>query len=107
MPSRYTIYGPWLEDAAERDRIEQLEKYLLEVNRQLRERGVSTVNALPLYRSSVEEQLATGQLLFYREDNHWNLQGVELIARALADSIRSSPVIQDQVKAARTANLTK
>jgi hypothetical protein len=107
MPSRYTIYGPWLDDAAERDRIEQLEKYLLEVNRQLRERGVSTVNALPLYRSSVEEQLATGQLLFYREDNHWNLQGVELIARALADSIRSSPVIQDQVKAARTANLTK
>lgn len=90
MPSRYTVYGPWLESGEARESTLRMEEYVNQLSRQIRARGIPTVNALPIYRASVEEQLETGELLFYREDNHWNARGVELIAGILADSILST-----------------
>jgi hypothetical protein len=87
MPSRYTIYGPWLETGETRHGVLRMEEYIQRVSRELRARGIRTLNALPVYRASVPQQLETGDLLFYREDNHWNARGVEVIARVLADSI--------------------
>ncbi|MGZ8397880.1 MAG: alginate O-acetyltransferase AlgX-related protein [Gemmatimonadales bacterium] len=87
LPSRYTVYGPWLESGEARKSIIGIEEYIYELDRQIRGRGIRTLNALPIYRASVEEQLKTGELLFYREDNHWNPRGVELIAGVLSDSI--------------------
>lgn len=90
MPSRYTVYGPWLESGEAREGILRMEEFVNRLSRQIRARGIPTVNALPIYRSSVEEQLETGELLFYREDNHWNARGVEIIAETLADSLPST-----------------
>ena len=90
MPSRYTVYGPWLESGQAREGILRMEEYLNRLSRQIRRRGIHTLNALPIYRTSVEEEFETGELLFYREDNHWNARGVELIARVLADSLLST-----------------
>lgn len=87
LPSRYTVYGPWLESGEARKSISRIEEYIYELDRQIRGRGIRTLNALPIYRASVEEQLETGELLFYREDNHWNPRGVQMIAGVLSDSI--------------------
>jgi hypothetical protein len=89
MPSRYTVYGPWLESGEAREGILRMEGYINRLNQQLRSRGIQTLNALPVYRASVEEQLETGELLSYLEDNHWKARGVELIAGVLADSLLS------------------
>jgi acetyltransferase AlgX (SGNH hydrolase-like protein) len=90
LPSRYTVYGPWLEGGEARNSVVRIEEYMYELNRQIRDHGIPTLNALPIYRASVEEQLETGELLFYREDNHWNPRGVRLIAGILSDSILST-----------------
>ncbi len=87
MPSRYTVYGPWLETGEMRHDILSIEEYIRQIERRIRARGIPVLNALPVYRASVEEQLATGELLFYREDNHWNPRGVEVLAAVLADSL--------------------
>ena len=87
LPSRYTVYGPWLESGQARKSVVRIEEYIHELNRRIRGHGIPTLNALPIYRASVEEQLETGELLFYREDNHWNPRGVRLIAEILSDSI--------------------
>ncbi len=90
LPSRYTVYGPWLESGEDRQGVLRVEEYIRQVSRQLVVRGIKTLNALPIYRASVPKQLETGDLLFYREDNHWNARGVELLAKVLADSILST-----------------
>jgi hypothetical protein len=84
------VYGPWLESGEDRQGVLRVEEYIRQVSRQLVVRGIKTLNALPIYRASVPKQLETGDLLFYREDNHWNARGVELLAKVLADSILST-----------------
>lgn len=62
--------------------------YLLED--QLRAAGVPTINGLTVFRNSAEQDLQSGQLPFYREDNHWTAAGVERMARVLADTLMSA-----------------
>jgi hypothetical protein len=45
------------------------------------------VNGADLFFSSAEEELRTGRLSFYREDNHWNPTGVERTARIVIDAL--------------------
>jgi hypothetical protein len=104
LPSRYTIYGPWLENGDMLERIRQVEAHMYELERQIRQRGVKTLNALPIYQASVKKQFATGELLFFREDNHWKPSGVEVIARALADSILSARPGHGPVKGTTTSS---
>jgi hypothetical protein len=88
VPSRYTVYGPLLEDrAAQRSAVRRVGAYLDRLAEELHARGVPTVNAHPLFRAVAEDELRTGELSFYREDNHWTPRGVERVARVVADSL--------------------
>lgn len=82
VPNRYTIYapvltgkdGPWTH-------------YLDNLDLQLHQAGIETVNGLDVYRSTARQEVESGQFSFYREDPHWNARGVERIAKPLADVI--------------------
>lgn len=88
VPSRYTVYGPWLEPrGAQRSAVLRVGAYLDSLATELRDRGIPTVNALPLFRDVAGDELRTGALSFYREDNHWTARGVERVARVVADSL--------------------
>ncbi len=51
----------------------------------LTEAGVATVWLEPAFR----ERAAHGEMLYWRDDTHWNLHGVEVAAQAVADAIRA------------------
>lgn len=87
LPSRYSVYGPLLEQPPERVAPSRVAAYIDGVAAELRGRGIPTVNALALFREAAPAELRSGSLSFYREDNHWNPRGVERVARAVADSL--------------------
>jgi hypothetical protein len=90
VPSRYTVYGPLLEREPERlAAIGRVAAYIDSLDATLRARGIGTINAHHIFRRRAAEELRTGELSFYREDNHWNPSGVEIVARAVADSLAS------------------
>jgi hypothetical protein len=82
LPNRFTIYapilahmdGPWTH-------------YLDQLDAELHKSGIETVNGLEVYRSAAKQEIQTGQLSFYREDPHWNPNGVERIAGPVANAI--------------------
>ena len=88
VPSRYTVYGPLLEREPERlAGIGRVAAYIDSLDAALRAQGIGTINAHTIFRERAAEELRTGALSFYREDNHWNPGGVDLVARAVADSL--------------------
>jgi hypothetical protein len=84
VPTRYTLYGPWIEGGRERATAMRAAAELDALETALGARGIRAINALPALRRGVEEEVRTGRLSFYREDNHWNARGVESVARAVA-----------------------
>jgi hypothetical protein len=89
LPSRFTVYGPWLKEDELREGMVQAADDLGELERQLNDRGVRAINGLTVFRSTAADDLRNRTLPFYREDNHWNPDGVARIARVLADSLGS------------------
>jgi hypothetical protein len=83
LPNRYTIYAPLLAKNTDGP----WTNYLDQLDAQLHQNGIETVNGLEVYRSFANQEIQTGQLSFYREDTHWNPRGVERIAGPLADAI--------------------
>jgi hypothetical protein len=82
IPSRLTVYAPWLEgwqgrEAPARD-------YLNGLERVLGNQGIPVVNGLTVLREDVETAVAQGKLLYYRDDNHWNPDGVARVAEAVS-----------------------
>jgi hypothetical protein len=82
LPTRLTVYSPWLKDSAGKEAPSAA--YLKELEAELAARKVTTVNGLEVFRQQIEHEMSTGQLSFYRDDNHWNPQGVRRIAQAVA-----------------------
>jgi hypothetical protein len=80
LPSRYTVYGRY----AASDGPEPDPTYLERLERELRSREVATVNSLNIFAESLTDELASGELSYYREDNHWTPAGVERVAKHLA-----------------------
>jgi hypothetical protein len=93
LPTRFTLYGPWLVPAEE-GRAGVLRAvndfYLLQA--ELNKRGIKTINGLEIVRQTAAMELAAGEVPFYREDNHWAPDGVDRIARVLADSLNPHPL---------------
>jgi hypothetical protein len=87
IPSRYTVYGSRLEEHGRRAAPRSVAAYVDQVADELRARGIPTLNALALFRDVAADELRTGALSFYREDNHWNARGVTRVAEVLADSL--------------------
>jgi len=89
LPSRFTVYGPWLKEDELRAGALQAAQDLGALETLLKENEVKTINALTVFQSTAAEDLRNRTLPYYREDNHWNPDGVERIARVLADSLGS------------------
>jgi hypothetical protein len=84
VPDKLSVYGPSLGVKLPD------EPYLNRMERQLQNRGLKVVNGLPLLRAYAESDLQSGHLSYMREDHHWSVLGVERLAKATAESIRSS-----------------
>lgn len=95
VPNRYSVYGPLIDGAAADPR----PHYLDRLEADLRSRGIRVVNALPLLRSTAVQDLASGDLSYYREDHHWTPLGVERIARVAAARIRSQSPSEETTRA--------
>jgi hypothetical protein len=89
LPSRYTVYGPLLEEPGARAALRRAVAYTDRVATEVRRRGITTVDAAAFFRARAPDELRTGILSFYREDNHWNPDGVRLVAGLLAEAIAS------------------
>jgi hypothetical protein len=88
VPDKISVYGPSLGVPLPAD------PYLDRMERDLAARGVPVVNGLPVLRSTAAADVASGQLSYFREDQHWNERGVERLARATAEAIAASPAIE-------------
>jgi hypothetical protein len=87
LPTRYSVYGPHLEVGEARRRAVQSRTYLDHLHEELADRDIPYVNGAEPFFSSAAEELRTGRLSFYREDNHWNATGVERTARIVIDAL--------------------
>jgi hypothetical protein len=83
VPEKMTVYGPSLGVEVPADPL------LDRMERNLVSRGLRVVNGLPLLRATADADLAAGKLSFLREDEHWNADGVERLAKAVAEAIRN------------------
>ena len=81
-PSKYAVYAPWLPGA----RAPGDAPYLDRLERSLRDDGVEVVNLRSPLVAAAGDALGRGELLFHRDDTHWNAAGVEVAARAIAAS---------------------
>jgi hypothetical protein len=88
VPEKMSVYGPALGLRLAED------PYLNRLERELRRRGLRTVNMLPLLRASAPHDLATGKLAYFREDQHWNAEGVSRIAAEAAQAIRRAGLLR-------------
>jgi hypothetical protein len=86
VPEKMSVYGPSLGVKLPADPL------LNRMERNLAARGVRVVNGLPLLRATAAADLSTGKLAYLREDEHWNADGVERLAKAVADAIRRDEV---------------
>ncbi|HYF40243.1 MAG TPA: hypothetical protein VD930_11175 [Gemmatimonadales bacterium] len=93
LPTRFTVYGPWLVDGEARARVIRAAESFNQLAAELEGRGIRTINGLGVFQETAHEDLLSGDLPFYREDNHWNSRGVERIARLLADSVCQSAAV--------------
>lgn len=80
VPNRYTLYAPHLGKQGG-----VWATYLDRLDSKLRQEGILTVNGMNVYRPATE--LKSGHLTFYREDTHWNPDGINTIAAPLAETI--------------------
>lgn len=88
LPTRYMIYAPLLEPSkARRDSIDVARRHHADLAAALRRAGHRVVNAAELFAQSAPRELETGEFTFWLEDNHWNARGVDLVARALSDTL--------------------
>lgn len=74
VPSKYTTYQPLIKDAAPTNKSAQFE----ELQKQLH--GVAVVNAVPAMQKAAAAAFAQGRLIYWRDDTHWNAEGVRVAA---------------------------
>jgi hypothetical protein len=90
------VYGPLLVHDRRRAGVLQANQDFHRLAAELNRRGLRTVNGLQVFQETAAQEISAGELLFYREDNHWHPKGVERIARILADSVKQSAVARGQ-----------
>ncbi len=83
VPEKMTVYGPSLGVEV------PAEPLLDRMERNLVSRGLHVVNGLRILRATAASDLASGKLAYLREDEHWNADGVERLAKAVADAMRN------------------
>jgi hypothetical protein len=81
VPEKMTVYGAALGVALPRV------PYLNRLETELTGRGVHVVNGLRVLHANATQDLASGHLSYFREDQHWTPLGAARLARATAHAI--------------------
>jgi hypothetical protein len=77
VPDKSTVYAPFLkEPAAGPD-------YMDRVEAQLHAKRIPVVNLLQTFRVAAGTSLRNHELIYFRDDTHWNRQGIDLASRAV------------------------
>ncbi|HYP15221.1 MAG TPA: hypothetical protein VEQ63_14930 [Bryobacteraceae bacterium] len=87
LPSRQTLYSPWLRESGGLEA--PAHDYLNSLEHTLASTDIAVVNGLDVLRQDMETQISSGDLSFYRDDNHWNPKGVRRVATAVAAALES------------------
>lgn len=90
VPEGVSVYGPWLL-GKELPQVAEGLPYFDYLERELSRRRLKVVNGLAVLRKSAAREIETGELSYYREDHHWNPNGVRKISEALAGALRADP----------------
>jgi hypothetical protein len=90
VPNKHTVYRPLLEGrqpspAGDQDLLAQLESAL-------RAAGVLVINLTPVLRRHAEAGLPRHQYVYWRNDTHWNAEGVRIAADEI---VRRFPQLRD------------
>ncbi len=76
IPDKAQVYREYLPDATALP-----PSCLWNIEEGLKEKGVATINLLPAFRRAAAE----GHKLYWRDDTHWNSDGISLAANATAE----------------------
>jgi SGNH hydrolase-like domain, acetyltransferase AlgX len=77
VPSKYTVYQPLIKDAAKTNKREALNELQNEL------KDVPVVNTTAALQQAAAAELARGNLLYWRDDTHWNAEGVRVAVEQL------------------------
>ena len=77
VPSKYTVYQPLIRDAAKTNKREALNEL------QDKLKDVPVVNTTAALQQAAAAELAHGNLLYWRDDTHWNAEGVRVAVEQL------------------------
>jgi hypothetical protein len=95
VPNKFTVYNPLLKGVPAQPGGELL---MAGIQRELRSANLPVVNVTSVYQSDAEKGLAQKSYLYWRDDTHWNANGIEVAARQLIpciQAIRNSPASGD------------
>lgn len=82
-PTKYRVYGDWLEPGA---RLPQAQWRFVEATAQAM--GVPALDLAPALRKRAAELLPQGRYVFWRDDTHWNADGMDAAAEAIAAALK-------------------
>lgn len=88
IPDKFRVYGPLAEDDPAGDLPEAQWNYLAQLAGKF---GVPAVNATEALRARAAELLPAGEVIYWRDDTHWNAAGIAVGAQVLADALKAHP----------------
>jgi hypothetical protein len=77
VPSKYTVYQPLIKGAIKTDKSEALNELQNEL------KDVPVVNTTAALQQAAAAELVQGNLLYWRDDTHWNAEGVRVAVEQL------------------------
>jgi hypothetical protein len=77
VPSKYTVYQPLIKDATKTDKSEALKELQGKLH------NLPVVNTAPALQQAAADELVHGRLLYWRDDTHWNADGVRVAVQQL------------------------
>jgi len=89
IPTSYRTYAPHLKDG--RPPLPEPAAGLVAAQSFFGALGIPVVDLSPALRARAKELLPEKKYVFYRDDTHWNLYGVEAAARVVAETVRALP----------------
>jgi hypothetical protein len=93
VPEGISVYGPWLfKQESERLNREGRTPVFDRLEPALAKLNIKALNGLAVLRALAADDIANHRLSYYRDDHHWNVQGVTRVASAMAAVLRQSGV---------------
>jgi hypothetical protein len=81
VPNSFTVFQPLLRDSGAD--VQDPMQYQTQVEASLRTMGIPVLNLAPIFRERARHSLSGGPLLYWRDDLHWNPEGVRVAAEEI------------------------